>query len=155
MRRFRHAVPLLLGAALFGAVPASSTTLFGVRAGEYTEVGDPFLGLELNTSLQYNIWFNPNVEYVFRDEGDLATLNFDFHYDFPVKRPLLVWAGGGPALIYRKDELPRGRSESETDFGLNLLGGVGWTVGRLVPYAQAKAILSDDNEFVIAFGLRF
>jgi hypothetical protein len=126
-----------------------------VRAGEYLDVGEPFIGLEINTELRQRIWFNPNVEYVFRDDGDLATLNFDFHYDFVVPAPLMVWAGGGPALVYVEDELPHGRSDSETDFGLNLLGGVGWQGGPVLPYLQAKALISDHEEFVIAFGVRF
>ncbi len=154
-RRFRIAVPVLVAAALSGAATSPAATLFGVRAGEYTEAGDPFVGLELNTQLRNNVWLNPNLEYVFRDNGDLATLNFDLHYDFDVPAPLLVWAGAGPALVYSKRELPRGRSDSQTDLGLNLLGGVGWEAGNLVPYIQAKALISDDNEFVVAFGLRF
>jgi hypothetical protein len=154
-RRFRSAVPLLIAAALAGAATGQAATFFGVRAGEYTEAGDPFVGLEINTQLRDSIWLNPNLEYVFLDDGDLATLNFDMHYDFDVPAPLLVWAGAGPALVYSKRDLPRGRSDSETDIGLNLLGGVGWEAGNLVPYFQAKALISDDNEFVVAFGLRF
>jgi hypothetical protein len=147
-----------LGCALSAAAllpPASqAATLFGVRVGEYTDIGEPFAGVELNTEMRKDIWFNPNLEYVFVDRGRLVTLNLDLHYDFDVDAPLQVWAGGGPALILRDRDLPRD-DDSETDFGLNLLGGVGFAAGGLLPYAQLKAILSDENEVVVAFGVRF
>ena len=68
----------------------------------------------------------------------------------------MVWVGGGPAIVFSEVEGPRDdQDDSETDFGLNLLGGVGWRLQSVIPYLQAKAVLSDENEFVVAFGLRF
>ena len=37
----------------------------------------------------------------------------------------------------------------------NLLAGIGARRGHVIPYAQAKAILKSDSEFVVAVGLRF
>jgi hypothetical protein len=151
----------LLAAATLVALPAPALadTDFGIRVGEYTDASEPFIGFELIHPLTRDIWFNPNFEYVFVDDGDLMTLNLDAHYDFDVDRPLYVWAGGGPALIFKNIDAPRGcrncEDDDETDFGLNLLGGVGFQAGALVPYVQGKAIVSDDNELVIAFGVRF
>ena len=154
-RSLRLLAPWLLAVALLSPT-AAGAAMFGVRAGEYTEVGEPFIGLEFLTQVvRPEIWFNPNFEYVLVDNGDLVTLNFDFHYDFDVPDPLLVWAGAGPALVYSQIDRPRGDDDNETDIGLNLLGGVGWRVNSLVPYLQAKALLSDENEFVVAVGLRF
>lgn len=155
-RMLHRAVILLVAAIVASPAAGRGATLFGVRAGEYTDVGEPFIGLELNTQVRPDIWFNPNFEYVLVDDGDLVTLNFDFHYDFDVPAPLMVWAGLGPAVVF--SDLERGRrgeDDSETDFGLNLLGGVGWQVNSLLPYVQAKALVSDEKEFVIAVGLRF
>ena len=145
---------LAVAGALSAAAPAPAA-MFGVRAGEYTEAGEPFLGFEMITPLRQDIWFNPNFEYVFVDDGDLVTLNFDFHYDFEVERPLMFWVGGGPAVLFSDRDRQGGDQDNETDFGLNALAGVGWTVGSVVPYAQLKAVLSDDNELVLGFGVRF
>jgi hypothetical protein len=55
------------------------------------------------------------------------------------------------------DEEGRGRGDDEddTDLGVNLLGGVGWQLEAFVPYVQAKALIADDSEVVLAVGVRF
>lgn len=150
---------LAAGLAFLIAAPASAQWDFGVRGGLYTEDSDPFLGVELLTRMGDSSWyFNPNVEAVFVDNGDLFTVNGDFHYDFEPAGSVDFWAGGGPALIFR--DFDRGRfsrgDDSETDLGLNLLAGIGFNPGASVrPYVQAKLILSDDTEGALAFGVRF
>ena len=100
-------------------------------------------------------FFNPNFEYVFVDPGDLATLNLDVHYDLDTDNDdFYVWLGGGPAIVFRDDE-GRGDDDDDTDVGLNLLGGVGWQLEAFVPYFQAKALIADDSEVVLAVGVRF
>jgi len=93
------------------------------------------------------------VEAAFVDEGHLVTLNADLHYDLLINQPTYVWLGAGPALILSE---PPGRDDDdETDVGVNLFAGVGWDVGEFLPYVQGKVIVSDDTEFVAAFGIRF
>lgn len=157
MNRSSLAALTLAVLTVLGSSSASAAEMkFGLRAGEYTDAGEPFLGVDLALPITGSWWFNPNFEYVFVDDGDLMTLNGDVHFDFDVDRPLYVWAGGGPALILRDSDRPRRRDdEDETDFGLNLLAGVGFQAGALLPYAQLKAVLSDENEVVVGFGVRF
>jgi hypothetical protein len=45
-------------------------------------------------------------------------------------------------------------NDDDTDFGLNLIGGIGTQRGTLRPYAQAKLVLSSDTEAVLTLGLR-
>jgi hypothetical protein len=142
-------------AALFllAPAPASAQTDFGVRGGAYLEDADPFVGLEVLTRMGSSDWFfNPNVEFVFADERDRITGNFDFHYDFRVTSDYYLWAGGGAAILYTDGD---GGRDDETDAGLNLLGGIGWRLSGMTPYAQLKVILSDDSEVVAAVGVRF
>ncbi|MDX1632254.1 MAG: hypothetical protein R3234_10355 [Thermoanaerobaculia bacterium] len=136
-------------------MPAASHGIdFGVRGGVYTDIEEPFAGVELLMPVGASSWyFNPNAEFVAVSDGDLATVNFDFHYDIPVDAPLYVWAGGGPAVIFR--DPPGRRSDDETDVGANLLVGVGWQDLPVVPYVQAKIIVSDETEVVAAVGVRF
>jgi hypothetical protein len=148
-----------LGAAAVAALlllapaPASAQTDFGVRGGAYLEDADPFVGLEVLTRMGSSDWFfNPNVEFVFADERDRISGNFDFHYDFRVTSDYYLWAGGGAAILYTDSD---GGRDSETDAGLNLLGGIGWRLSGMTPYAQLKVVVSDDSEVVAAVGVRF
>lgn len=149
-----------LAAAVAFALPASpaSAVDFGVRGGFYDDADAGFVGGELLFQLSPRWYFNPNAEFVFVDEGDLATVNGDFHYDFDVDFDGYVWAGGGPALILDDREFPgprRNDDEDDTDFGANLLAGIGWNAAGVVPYLQGKVILADETEAVVAFGVRF
>lgn len=131
--------------------PAEAQWDFGVRGGYYSDVEEAFLGVEALTPIGPGGWyFNPNVEYVFVDPGDLWTLNGDFHYDFWQEGSWNGWLGAGPAVIFRDV----GRHD-ETDLGLNLFAGIGSSQGAARPYVQGKVIISDDTEAVLAVGLRF
>jgi hypothetical protein len=152
MRITRHTLAILALVAfvsLLSAAPARAANV-GVRFGLYTEPTDPFIGAELLFGLSHSVYFNPNVEYIFRDTETYMTFNGDFHYDFHTHGPY-VWIGGGLAIIYLN---PDGPAESNTDVGGNILLGVG-ARGRVIPYIQAKLIIKDDTQFVIAAGIRF
>jgi hypothetical protein len=137
------------------AAPATAQTpplSFGIRAGEYTNAGSAFFGAELLAPIGYGWWFNPNAEGVFVDHGHLYTGNFDFSYEIPVQHPFRVWLGGGPAIVFRSIG---GSSPNRTDAGFDLLAGIGLRAGPVIPYLQAKALLSNTSDFVLAFGVRF
>jgi hypothetical protein len=146
-------VSVILMLLLFAQIPAMADVHFGVRTGYYTNAEDAFVGGEFITPITKQVFFNPNVEYVFYDPGNYMTLNGDFHYDFATRGTAMVWAGGGLGLRYK--EL-NGASDSNWNAGLDLLFGLGLrTSNGLIPYVQGKAFLADDNEFSIGFGLRF
>jgi hypothetical protein len=145
---------LTLATAMLLAVPAATQAdpKFGVRLGYYTKLEDPFIGAELLFRIVPDLYFNPNVEAVLVDNGRYLTFNGDVHYDLPAGGRTFLWIGGGLAAVNRD---PEGPAEGDTDFGINLLAGLGARRGRVIPYAQAKVILKDDSEFVIAVGVRF
>ena len=130
----------------------------GVRGGVYPDEEEPFLGGEVLFGMdQTQHWYgNPNVEYVFLDNGGLTTYSFDFHYDFSKAASYTLWAGGGPTLIHRDfDAAAPAENVDNTDPGLNLLFGVGGTEGKVRPYGQFKVIVAEDPAAVAAVGIRF
>jgi len=147
-------VRLAVAVAILSSLPAAAQAdpRFGVRFGYYTEAEDPFLGAEMLFRVVPDIYFNPNVEAVLVDDGHYFTVNGDFHYDFFAGRRTFAWLGAGVAVLNTD---PGGSADSDTDFGLNLLAGIGARRGRVIPYAQAKVILKSDTEFAIGVGLRF
>ncbi len=156
IRRLRRLpVFLALGATAAVLVPepasAHDETLFGVRAGYYTQEEQPFAGVELLLPLAHSLYANPNVEYVFGSGRTYMTFNMDFHYDFYSHSSAFVWVGGGLGVLYRK---PSG-GPSSTDVGANFLAGVGLSRHPVIPYFQVKVIAHGDTEAVLAFGLRF
>jgi hypothetical protein len=138
--------------ALAAFTQARADTTFGVRSGVYTDANAGFIGGEVVTSMAPSWYFNPNLEVALAGDRQVVSVSSDFHYDFFQDRPYWVWAGGGPALIHRS--MP---SESDrTDFGANFLGGIAWkTSAKVSPYVQAKVTLSNEDEAVLAFGVRF
>jgi hypothetical protein len=159
--RFPVLVLLVAGLLLVPTLAQAQDLDFGVRVGYYSDVEEGFLGFELLRGFgRGGHWFfNPNLEWVFIDGGDYATLNGDVHYDFDTEGPFAVWVGGGPALVYNSFDRPRrfrDDDDSETDFGFNILAGVGSARRAAIrPYLQGKILLSDDTEAVIAVGVRF
>jgi hypothetical protein len=132
---------------------AEKYTTFGVRMGIYTSAEEIFIGGEMDTPLGRDVYFNPNLEFVLIDGGTLITFNFDFYYDIPTSASFNIWAGGGPAIVYTNPDGPR---NSQTDLGINLLFGMGFpTSGTLIPYVQAKALMGEQDDFVLGFGVRF
>jgi hypothetical protein len=127
----------------------------GIRAGAYFDAGGFFIGGDILAKISNRWYFNPNVEYVFGDGADLLTANFDIHYDLRTSaKNLYVWVGGGLAVIHTDPD--NDRIEGDTDPGLNLLMGVGFPFGGgKVFFIQPKAIIADNSDFSIAFGLRF
>jgi hypothetical protein len=135
---------------ILAAVPALAQDIdWGIRTGYYFDVGDPFLGVEALMPISGEVFFNPNIEWVFIDGGDLATINIDIHYDFRTPGNYFLWAGLGLAGIYSN------LGDSDFDLGANLLAGVGWRLGTWLPYAQLKGIIADNNDVVLALGVRF
>jgi hypothetical protein len=126
-----------------------------VRAGIYTDGSDGFIGAGVLWDMgQKGRWYaNPNLEYVLVDNGDFFTLNGDVHYDLDVETPFFIWVGGGPALLFADPD--DGDGDSETDFGLNLLAGIGAREGSVRPFGQVKLIVADESQLVFAVGLRF
>jgi hypothetical protein len=138
---------------ILAAAPAAAQVDFGLRASAWLEDSDPGVGMELVMPIGSSDWyFNPNVEAVFADDNDRLIGNLDVHYDFYQTSEITIWAGGGLALIHNDE--PRG-DQDEDEAGANILAGIGWKTGNVLPYGQVKVVVADDSELVAAIGIRF
>jgi hypothetical protein len=159
MRRFVvTTIPFLLSLAVF-TLPARAhgKVMPEVRGGFYTESSDAFLGGGLLTALSDTWNFNPNAEVLFAD-GSYVTVNADVHKDLNMGSGPALWLGGGPALVIANTtnpDLSNNPGESDLDLGLNLIGGIGAKYGSARPFGQLKYMISDQNQFSMALGLRF
>src|SRR5688500_19304957 len=80
-RRCRPLPLLMLAAALLApAVATGADVDFGIRAGEYTDIGEPFIGVEINYPITRDWWCKPNLGYGPVDDGGLMTSNGEIDY---------------------------------------------------------------------------
>jgi hypothetical protein len=135
--------------------PSLARPDFGIRGGAYTDAEEPFLGAEALFGLGgTKHWSgNPNIEHAFVEEGGLTAFSLDFRYDFPTGQPYTIWAGAGPTMLFR-DQNVAGNAD-QTDAGMNLVFGVGATKGDVRPYGQMKVVVSEDTQAVLGAGIRF
>jgi hypothetical protein len=141
-----------------GNAPARADMRPELRGGVYTNADEGFIGGGLISDMSPTWYFNPNVEWVF-SEGNYVTVNADIHKDLNNSGSgPAVWLGAGPAMVVTNttnpDLTPR-PGVSDTDFGLNLIGGVGAKYGSARPFGQLKYMVSDRNQLSMALGLRF
>jgi hypothetical protein len=141
----------LLSVATLGSAGTEAGDTLGLRVGAYADSDRAFAGVEYRHGLDGRLLLAPNLEWVFVDNGTYFSLNADLHYVLRTSGRVAVWTGAGLGIFFRNPEGPRG---TNTDLGLNLLGGFGLKTG-IQPHVQAKLVVKGDAEFVIGFGIRF
>ena len=157
----------VLALALMAAPPASAGDLpidFGFRGGYCVGTDGPFFGTEAVIPFLPHIKLNPNVEWAIGENLNTVTLNADAFLELPVPDgPTRLWAGAGPAILFRDYDWPSGppgrpphHKDDDVDLGFNLFSGVGWKAadGPMF-YFQGKVVLTSDVEGVFGLGIRF
>jgi hypothetical protein len=130
---------------------------FGVRLGRPKDSDANFAGAELLIDLgRMNL--NPNIEYQLDDNITAGSGNIDVTFDLGTFGRVSPYAGAGIGLRYIDDEV----GSTQSDLLGNVIGGLGFRLGSLKPYAQVKyfRVLDDDadgeeDDVALAVGLRF
>jgi hypothetical protein len=149
----------LAAAALVGTVTteAKAQVSFGAQL-SFADETDLGIGARANIGLPFTgLRVIPAFDYFFPDrEGlDYFEISGNVAYSIGVPNPALSPYVGGGLLIARTSwDLPE-ISRSNTDLGLNLLGGVRFGVGPIKPFAEARFAIVDDSQFIIAGGINF
>jgi hypothetical protein len=144
--KWTPAILAIVGLMMFAAPAEGQRNIdWGVRGGVWFDETDAFVGVEAITPLTDKIFFNPNVEVIFRDQDEDIAINADAHYDFDAGTDRFIWAGAGVAALLGDDD----------DFGVNVIGGYGVDLGSVIPYGQFKVFFADDAEASFGVGIRF
>jgi opacity protein-like surface antigen len=146
----------ILFLALLLVTPAGFAADFGIRAGQYRDADEEFVGAEvLIDAGVLNI--NPNIEYSLADEITSGTANLDVTLALGIFSAVSPFVGAGVGLLYVDDDA----GEDATDVVGNLIGGIAVDLQFLQPYAQLKyrRLLedggADNDDFAVTIGLRF
>jgi len=122
----------------------------GVRGGFYFPGDDFYLGADVKFGLAI-LYADPNIEYIFVDNGSFWTFNADGFFTIVGVPTLSVWAGGGVGLLYYKPD----NFDSQTDVGVNLIAGIEFDL-VVNPYLMVKYIIKPDEDIsVVGVGVRF
>lgn len=130
----------------------------GIRGGIYTDDNDLFLGADVKADVMM-LSLIPNIEYVFVDNATFITINVDAAYDLSVVPMTDLYIGGGLGILYvDPDKVAGFDPDSESELGINVIGGAGFNAVALSPYVQAKYIIATGDfkdQLVISAGIRF
>lgn len=150
----RALVAVSFAFAVAGLVPAKAGIDGDVRGGVNADAEGPFLGAGILTPIgKTSPWFfNPNAEYTAGDDADVLSVNADVHYDFTTSTSWTWWLGAGPALVTYDPEFGE---DDDNDFGVNLIVGTGAKKGKVRPFVQGKYFAADNDQVLIAGGIRW
>lgn len=153
---------LLVGVSLFllGPVPAYSQSSIG---GQVSWADDADMGIGVRAmlpvpALHPQIAIVPSFD-VFFPGSDLSywELNGNVHYTFVTDNPNLspyIGAGLNVARFSARVSPGLGRV-SDTEVGVNVLGGLRFPVGTFSPFVEARIELGGGEQFVLSGGLLF
>jgi hypothetical protein len=104
-----------------------------------------------------DLTFDPNLEFGFGDDATVIAANFDMHYHFVIEgsawRP---YAGAGVGLNFIEVDRGFGEDFSDTEVGLNLIGGAGVpTQSGNRFFGELKLGLGDIPDLKILVGWNF
>ncbi len=100
-------------------------------------------------------WFFPDEPP--SEDRSYWELNGNLAYFFKVEASssLAPYAGGGLNIAHKSKEFDDGRSASDTDLGLNLLGGTQFGRGKVNPFVELRVELAGGEQFVLTGGVLF
>ncbi|UCC49712.1 MAG: outer membrane beta-barrel protein [Gemmatimonadota bacterium] len=100
-------------------------------------------------------------DYFFPDEGPGGAdvtyweLNANIVYRIPVRVPMLTpYAGTGINIAHVSVDTD-GVDASDTEVGINLLGGAKYDAGPVTPFAELRFELDGGEQFVLSLGVLF
>ncbi len=142
--------------ALIALAPAALAADFGIRAGQYRDADEKFVGAEVVFDTgALNV--NPNIEYSLEDDVTAGTVNLDVTFDIARFSTITPYVGAGLGLLYVDDDI----GGDETSLLGNLIGGITFQLDTFEPYAQVKYFRTlddedgDSDDFALTIGLRF
>jgi opacity protein-like surface antigen len=142
----------------------TATAQIGIRIGprvgyEIDDLNDLFVGADVRLDVAtLPVIINPTLDYYFvdADNVNLFQLSINALYTFGINNAVFTpYAGAGVGITRVSVDSEFGDA-SNTDVGLNIVGGAEFGFGNLRPFVQAQLTLDGENDLTtIAGGLLF
>jgi hypothetical protein len=161
MKRLSWTVLLLALFLIPATAQAQTTVSVGPKAGfGLGDIEDPYVGADVRVALEdFPVRINPKFEYYFAPENfTYWSAGVNGLFDFPVDdSPIAPFVGGGVQILNTSIELGGdfGGSASNTDLGLNGVGGVEFNLDSGIrPFVQGElGIIFSEGDSGTLFGL--
>ncbi|MGH7542243.1 MAG: outer membrane protein [Gemmatimonadota bacterium] len=163
----------VLGIALSALAFAAADGSAQVRVGGQVSFADdadfgigPRIALEIPRVLP-GLWIVGSFDYFFPDEGlfgsegdvDYWELNGNLLYEFeiPDTPGIIPYAGGGINIAHASFTTvePIETDESNTEGGLNILGGAAFPLTGVTPFVEVRVEIEGGEQFVVTGGIMF
>jgi len=148
---------LVAAAVMLCLVGVESASAQGFRWGPEVSLGtDTDLGLGVRGEFDFSgsaLTIIASFDYYFPDGSvDYWEINGNLIYNFDIASAPTVtpYAGGGLNIGHASSD-----GFSDTDPGLNLLGGVRFDAGSIMPFVEAKFTIEGVEQFVVTGGILF
>lgn len=151
LRMSRIAAALVLVSAVAGTAEAQSGRLhLGPRVSYHFDLEEFGIGAQFGAPIGRYLEFYPSFDYFLVDPGTYWHLNADLKYRVSTESIDWLYLGAGLNLARAS-----AGSNSDTNAGLNLFGGIESRSGRVHPFAEFRFIVNDGSTGMIAAGLNF
>ncbi len=156
MRRYIPTLVLIV-LAIGTASDARAQFQIGIRGGYDIETEDPLIGVEARFGLNnpnLPIYFAPSFDYYFIDNDNFSFYEIDVNalYAFGINNQVFTpYAGAGLGIGISSVEIGDNR-ESDSDIGVNLVGGAVFGFSRVRPFIQARLKVGGDADLATLHG---
>ncbi|MBC7897508.1 MAG: hypothetical protein H7066_18965 [Cytophagaceae bacterium] len=146
--QFVMAAFILAGAGAAGAQATGRPTSVGPRVTYNFDAEAVGIGGHALVPLSTNVDFYPSIDIFLPDNGSLLGANLDFRVHPMPRDAAMLYLGAGLNLMRAS-----AGGSSNTEAGLNLLGGLEARTGVIRPFGELRLMVGDGSSVALAGGL--
>jgi hypothetical protein len=135
------------GAGVAGAQATGNPASFGPRVTYNFDFEEVAIGGHGIIPLNSRVDFYPSLDIFLPDNGSLLGFNLDLRLK-PVLESPMFYLGGGLNLTRASF-----RSASNTEAGVNIIGGLEGQTGVIRPFGELRLLIGDGSSVALAGGL--
>ena len=139
---------IIASASAAGAQATGRPTSVGPRITYNFDFEEVAIGGHALIPLANNLDFYPSLDIFLPDNGSLLGINLDLRLHPMPRDAAMFYIGGGLNLARAAF-----RGESNTEAGVNLLGGLEGRTGVIRPFGELRLIIGDGSQVALAGGL--
>jgi hypothetical protein len=144
------ALAAVLTAGVSGAVQAQARSHFGPQIGYNFDYKELVIGAQFSAPVGRHLEFYPSFNYFAVNVGTAWALNADVKFRVPIEGADWLYVAGGLNIsVFSYTGF------SNTNAGLNLIGGIESRSGNIHPFGEFRITVGDGSTAQVVGGLNF